>query len=81
MHHWMHEGLTAFNALINLTGDYCFGDQPTLSDICLIPQRYNAHRWALDLTPFARLCDIETRCLEQPAFINARPEAQPDAES
>ncbi|MEM7462282.1 MAG: maleylacetoacetate isomerase, partial [Pseudomonadota bacterium] len=56
-----------------------FGDRPSLSDLCLIPQLYNAHRWNFDLSAFSRLTQIEARCLELPAFDAARPENQPDA--
>ena len=80
MRHWMHEGLTAYQALIDPDGDFSFGDQMSLADICLVPQLVNAHRWGLNLDSFARLTAIEDRCLSIPAFAAARPEAQPDAE-
>ena len=79
MRHWMTEGLTAYAAMIPGTGTYSFGDTPTLADICLVAQLYNAHRWGVDLTPFPRLTQIETTCLTLDAFQKARPEAQPDA--
>ncbi len=75
---WMERGFEAYQALLP-DADFSFGDQPSLADICLIPQLYNAHRWGVNLQPFARLTDIEARCLELSAFKNARPEAQPDA--
>ena len=78
MHDWMTRGLRAYAALIP-GGDYSFGAAPTLADICLVAQLYNAHRWGVDLTPFASLTDIEARCLQLPAFDAARPENQPDA--
>lgn len=79
MQHWMAEGFTAFQALIDPDTPFCFGDAPTFADICLIPQLYNAHRWGLDLAPFTRLTDIEARCLAFKPFDAARPENQPDA--
>lgn len=79
MNHWMHEGFTAFNALIDKQGDFSFGNSVTLADVCLIPQLYNAHRWGLDMTPFSRLLQIEKHCLAMSAFDDARPENQPDA--
>ena len=78
MNHWMREGLLAFQRLID-GGTYCFGDMPTIADICLIPQLYNAHRWGTDLAGLDRLLDIEKTCLALAAFKNAHPEAQPDA--
>ena len=79
MRHWMTEGLTAFQALIQPDSRFCFGGDVTLADVCLTAQLVNAHRWGLDLTPFQRLINIENACLALPAFQNAAPEAQPDA--
>ena len=79
MDHWMEKGLTAFQASIDPSGPFCFGDTPGLADICLIPQLYNAHRWGVELGPLRRLTEIEARCLALPAFAQARPEVQPDA--
>ena len=79
MKHWMSEGFIAYQELIDLDGDYSFGDTVSLADICLIPQLYNAHRWGVDLTPFARLLEIEQNCLALPEFKAAFPENQSDA--
>lgn len=79
MNDWMRQGFEAFSALIRPDTPFCFGEAPGLADVCLVPQLYNAHRWGLDLGPFGRLVEIESRCLELPAFASARPEAQPDA--
>ena len=79
MNAWMKEGFEAFHAMIEPDAPFCFGHQPTLADLCLVPQLYNAHRWGCDLTPFSRLTEIEKRCLSLAAFDAARPENQPDA--
>ena len=80
MTHWMVEGLTAFDALLVDDGTpFCFGDAPTLADICLVAQLYNAHRWGVSMAPFPRLAEIEQRCLALPAFAAAHPDLQPDA--
>ena len=79
MVHWMHEGLSAYQAMILPDTPFSFGDTPDLADICMVAQLYNAHRWGLDLAPFARLTAIEQACLALPAFDAARPENQPDA--
>ena len=81
MVHWMEKGFRAIQKQIEPATPFCFGDQPGLADICLIPQLYNAHRWGVDLSPFARLTEIEETCLALPAFDAARPEAQPDADT
>lgn len=79
MQHWIAQGLAAYQALLPEDTAFSFGDAPGLADICLVAQLYNAHRWDCDMTPFARLSQIETRCLALPAFDAARPENQPDA--
>ncbi len=78
MQDWMTRGLTAYDALIP-GGAFSFGDAPSLADICLVAQLYNAHRWGVDLSPFPRLTEIEARCLALPAFDAAHPQNQPDA--
>jgi len=50
--HWIHQGFKAFEATLGQhpqQGDYCFGEQITLADVCLIPQVYNAQRFACAL--------------------------------
>jgi maleylacetoacetate isomerase len=80
MNGWMRDGLAAFDRLIRPDTSFCFGDAPGLADLCLVPQLYNARRWGCGLEAFARLVEIEARCLALPAFDAARPENQPDAE-
>ena len=79
MHHWMHEGLTAFQALIRDDTRYTFGDTVTLADLCLVGQMVNARRWGLDLAPFGRLVEVDTALCEIEAIRKALPEQQPDA--
>ncbi|MFK7892552.1 MAG: maleylacetoacetate isomerase [Granulosicoccus sp.] len=79
MNHWMSQGLTAFQSMIYANTQFSFGSSPGLADICLVPQLYNARRWGCELSPFARLIEIETHCLALPAFDSARPDNQPDA--
>ncbi|WP_425083397.1 maleylacetoacetate isomerase [Ruegeria profundi] len=78
-HHWMTEGFVAYQALLPQNTRYSFADTPTLADICLVPQLYNAHRWGVDMTRFTRLLEIEKHALSLAAFDQARPENQPDA--
>jgi len=79
MNDWMVRGFTAFQRLIEPHTPFCCGDSPGIADLCLVPQLYNARRWGCDLSQFRRLVDIETLCLDLPAFDRARPEVQPDA--
>lgn len=81
--HWMSEGFHAFEALLAsdaAAGLCCHGDTPTLADVCLIPQVYNANRFGVDLAPFPTIRRINGHCLSLPAFDAARPENQPDAQ-
>lgn len=61
-------------------GPFCFGAGPTLADLCLVPQLYNARRFGLDLAPFPRLLQAEAASAPLSAFAAAVPERQPDAE-
>jgi maleylpyruvate isomerase len=80
--YWVREGFLAIEAQLaaRSTGPYCFGDTPTLADVCLVPQVANAHRLSLDLSPFPRIRAIDAACLALPAFADAQPSRQPDAE-
>ena len=59
---------------------FCFGSAPTLADICLVPQLGNARRFGVNVERFKRLLTVEAACNALPAFINASPSRQPDAE-
>jgi maleylacetoacetate isomerase len=79
--HWIAEGFTALEQeRTGRTGRFCHGDVPTMADCCLIPQMTNARRVDLDLSPYPGLLAIEQACYQLPAFTDARPENQPDAE-
>ncbi|OEY65958.1 maleylacetoacetate isomerase [Marinobacter sp. X15-166B] len=80
--HWVAEGFSALEAMLSGGtggGDFCHGDAPTLADICLVPQVYNAERFACDLTPYPAIRRITANCRALAAFAQAAPEAQPDA--
>lgn len=74
-------GLSVCEALLD-TADtpFCFGDAPTLADVCLVPQLGNARRFKVDVSAFPRLLAREASCLALPAFAGAAPDVQPDAE-
>lgn len=74
-------GLEACEALLaNSPGPFCFGATPTLADSCLAPQLGSARRFGVDVGRFPRLLERETTCLDLPAFTEAVPSEQPDAE-
>jgi maleylacetoacetate isomerase len=78
-HHWIIEGFTALETMIE-PGPYCFGKKVTLADIYLVPQMYNARRLKTPLDAFPKLTAADAALMQLPAFDQARPENQPDAE-
>ena len=75
------EGLAACEALVaNEAGPFCFGVTPTIADLCLVPQLFNARRFGVDVTVYPRLLKAEAAAKEMKAFADAAPDQQPDAE-
>jgi maleylpyruvate isomerase len=75
------EGLGACETLIkNEPGPFCFGANPTIADLCLVPQLANARRFGVDVTAFPRLLEAEAATKGIKAFADAAPDRQPDAE-
>jgi maleylpyruvate isomerase len=79
---WVNrEGLAACEKLVaGEPGPFCFGDTPTLADLCLVPQLANARRFGVDVNAFPRLLKAEAAAKAMPAFSDAAPDKQPDAE-
>jgi len=78
--HFIARGLTALEAAAQETAaTFLVGDAPTLADLYLVPQIYNARRWSVDLAPFPTLVRVDAACAALPAFIAAHADAQSDA--
>ena len=79
--HWIDRGFAAIEQ--RLAGfdaqRFCYGDQLTLADICLIPQVYNARRFGCEPERYRHITSIYEHCMSLPAFQHAAPERQPDA--
>lgn len=80
--HWIGLGLQALETMLAgnvATGRFCHGDTPTLADVCLVPQLYNAIRWKMPLEDYPTIQRIYEACQALEAFQRAAPEAQSDA--
>ena len=81
--HWTENGLAGLERTVvnaGCAGDFLCGDTPTIADVCLVPQMYNAERFDTDLSACPTLAAVTRRCREMDAFARAAPEQQPDAE-
>lgn len=75
--HWVAEGLEALETLAKpKAGSFLVGDTLTMADICLVPQLYNARRFAVPLDPYPTLLRAEATALAIPAFAAAHPDLQ-----
>jgi maleylacetoacetate isomerase len=78
--HWVLEGgLNAVEQMIEGT-PFCFGAEPTIADICLVPQVFNAHRYKIDISHLKKIAAVDRHCAALSAFAAAHPSQQPDAE-
>jgi maleylacetoacetate isomerase len=80
---WIGAGLQAMETLIaehKAAGKFCHGDAPTLADIGLVTQVTPARNFNADLSPYKRVMAIYDACMAIPAFADAAPARQPDAE-
>lgn len=75
MHHFIRQGLEIFEVLLADFGPSVFAtsDTPSLADICLIPQLYNATRWGIDYSDLPRIKLVELACADLDAFKAAYP--------
>lgn len=79
--YWVARGLQALEAEVKVTaGRYCYGDQVTLADACLVPQLGAAQRFGVELTPYPTLVAIGERLHALESVQKAQPSLQPDAE-
>ncbi len=82
--HWVRKGgLEAVEAMletVGIGGPFAFGDQPGLADLAIVPQAYNARRFNVPLDDLPNISRIEKAALAHPAFQQAFPDNQDDAE-
>lgn len=81
--HWVGTGFEALETRLARSpsrGAFCHGDTPTLADIVLVPQVFNARRFGLDMVRYPTIAAIDAQCNALSAFVEAAPANQPDAE-
>ncbi len=81
--YWLDAGLQAIETLLAEhipSGAFCHGDRPTIADICLVTQVTPAKTFDLPLEPYPRVMRVYDNCMAIPAFADAHPATQPDAE-
>ena len=81
--HWIREGLAGLEAHLArdpAAGPFCHGSSPSIADCFLVPQVFNAQRFDIDMAAYPNISRIDALCVDMPAFANAHPSQQPDAE-
>jgi maleylacetoacetate isomerase len=81
--HWIEVGFEAYEKSIAndpATGVFSHGDAPTIADLCLVPQVFNAGRFSVDMSKYPTIARINAACLKLPAFDLAQPSKQFDFE-
>ncbi|MED5374132.1 MAG: maleylacetoacetate isomerase [Myxococcota bacterium] len=84
MKHWIEEGLGALEILaqsLERQSPWLVADRPSIAEVLLVPQLYNARRWGCDIDAWPTLLAAEAAALALPAFAAAHPDQQPDAVS
>jgi len=73
--HWIGEGLAALEQLAApRAGAFLFGDTPTVADVCLVPQLYNARRYDVPLDDYPTLVRVDAQANRLEAFAAAHPD-------
>ncbi|KIN73819.1 maleylacetoacetate isomerase [Sulfitobacter guttiformis] len=76
MRHFITPRLAAFDEMLGKFSQspYCCGDTPSLADVVLMPQVYNAIRWGAHYEDFRRIVTVAKACEAHPAFAKAHPD-------
>jgi maleylacetoacetate isomerase/maleylpyruvate isomerase len=78
--HWVETGLEVVERqLAARPSTFCHAEAPTLADICLVPQIFNARRFDCRLDHVPQVMRVFDACMKLDAFEQTRPERCPDA--
>ncbi|WP_244847784.1 maleylacetoacetate isomerase [Caballeronia sp. SL2Y3] len=81
--HWVETGFESLEKRLAADpriGKLTFGDTPTIADLCIVPQVFNARRFGIDLAPYPTIERIADFANQIDGFMRAAPAQQPDAE-
>ncbi|MBN3778658.1 maleylacetoacetate isomerase [Burkholderia sp. Ac-20345] len=81
--HWIGAGFASLERKLASdprVGRCVFGDMPSIADLCLVPQVWNARRFAIPMDAYPTLRRLYEHASLLPAFASAEPSVQPDAE-
>lgn len=80
--HWITVGFEALEEMAEPdagAGGFLFGTGPSLAEVYLMPQMFNAERFGVDLERFPKLVAANAAAQSVPEFAAAHPSKQPDA--
>ncbi|OLL30709.1 maleylacetoacetate isomerase [Burkholderia sp. SRS-W-2-2016] len=80
--HWLEVGFASLEQRLAAeprVGRFTFGDAPTLADLCIVPQVWNARRFEIPLDAYPTIVRIADHAMTLDAFAAAEPGRQPDA--
>jgi maleylacetoacetate isomerase/maleylpyruvate isomerase len=81
--HWLDTGTRTIEDMLShdkRTGKFCYGNTPTIADICLIPHLVSSIMlYDCDLERYPTARRIFDACMQLDAFTRAHPLQQPDA--
>jgi maleylacetoacetate isomerase len=76
--HWIENGLRIFEQSLaawspNAT-QFCYGNQLTVADLCLVPQCYNAERFGVDISQFPMINALYANLSRLPSIAATHPD-------
>jgi maleylacetoacetate isomerase len=80
--HWVETGLEAVERQLASNPpdwSFCHGNAPTMADVTLVPQIFNARRFDCRLEHVPSVMRVFEACMKLDAFEKTRPEKCPDA--